>query len=66
MKKEVYETAQLIAFFLESHRKCVGTLFHIPDTEVGRLSDIQSQMARMTKFVKSKIAEMVDEKHAGG
>ena len=62
MKKNVYEAARLIEYFLESPRKRVGTLFHIPDEELHQASQIRAVIARQTHFAKGKIAEMTDVK----
>lgn len=61
-KRNVYEAARLIEYFLESPRKRVGTLFHIPDEELDNISDIRAVIARKTRFSKGKIAEMTDVK----
>lgn len=61
-KKDVYESARLIEYFLESPRKRVGTLFHIPDEEVHQISKIRTELARITDFPKGKLAEMNDVK----
>ena len=62
MKRDVYEAARCIEYFLESPRKRVGTLFHIPDEELHATSEIRSAIGRKTRFAKGKIAEMTDVK----
>lgn len=62
MKKFVYEAARLIEYFLESPRKRVGTLCHIPDDELSNVGEIRAEIGRITRFSKGKIPEMVDVK----
>ena len=62
MKKYVYEAARLIEYFLESPRKRIGTLCHIPDDEVSNVGEIRAEIGKITRFSKGKIPEMIDVK----
>jgi len=62
MKAHVYQAARCIEYFLESPRKRVGTLFHIPDEEIHDIGEIRADVGRTTRFAKGKIAEMTDVK----
>ena len=61
-KRKVHSLAQLIEYFLESPRKRLGTLFHVPDDEVEGMSAMRTEIARITRFAKGRIPEVTDVK----
>lgn len=61
-KRQVYEAARLVEYFLESPRKRCGTMIRIPTQHLDKISEIRSEISRITRYTKGKILECLNVK----